>query len=214
MPLAGLYAGFQSLPPLPTSKLGPSGADSQVGGWVCACSRTLWVSPMNSPVRLGVSPTAATTPTDFYSQRFWGFISLCWNPGLRSLSRFPVFPPGSSACQCRTACSASHHFAASPLCPSCLSPPLLPVWVNVSSLTPRLLDFHTVRFSGSSGCFLFLNVLLSFFWLYEEAKYIYLCLQLGQKSILRNFIFVPYLRKIKFFKIKICYTSSFFLIEE
>ena len=32
--LAGLLAGFQSLPPLPTSKFGPSGADSQVGGFV------------------------------------------------------------------------------------------------------------------------------------------------------------------------------------
>ena len=34
MALAELSAGFQSLPPLPTSKLGPSGADSQVGGLV------------------------------------------------------------------------------------------------------------------------------------------------------------------------------------
>ena len=34
MPLAGLSAGFQSLSPLPTSKLGPSGADSRVGGFV------------------------------------------------------------------------------------------------------------------------------------------------------------------------------------
>ena len=32
MPLAQLSAGFQSLFPLPTSKLGPSGADSWVGG--------------------------------------------------------------------------------------------------------------------------------------------------------------------------------------
>ena len=32
--LAPLSAGFQSLPLLPTSKLGPSGADSQVGGLV------------------------------------------------------------------------------------------------------------------------------------------------------------------------------------
>ena len=37
------------------------------------------------------------------------------------------------------------------------SPPLLPVWTNVSSLSPWLLDFHEVRFSVSSGCFLFLN---------------------------------------------------------
>ena len=34
MPLALLSAGFQSLPPLPTIKLGPSGADSWVGGFV------------------------------------------------------------------------------------------------------------------------------------------------------------------------------------
>ena len=34
MLLIQLSAGFQSLPPLPTSKLGPSGADSWVGGFV------------------------------------------------------------------------------------------------------------------------------------------------------------------------------------
>ena len=34
MPLAQLSEGFQSLLLLPTSKLGPSGADSQVGGFV------------------------------------------------------------------------------------------------------------------------------------------------------------------------------------
>ena len=60
--------------------------------------------------------------------------------------------------------------------------PLLLVWVNVFSLIPWLSDVHTVRFSVTSGCFLFLNLLLSLFWLCEEAKYIYLCLHLGQKS--------------------------------
>ena len=44
------------------------------------------------------------------------------------------------------------------------------------------MDFHTVRFSGSSGWFLFLNLPLSFFLLCEEAKCIYLCLHLAQKS--------------------------------
>ena len=39
-------------------------------GRACVCSRTLWVSPRNSPVRLGVSPTAASTPTGVFSQRF------------------------------------------------------------------------------------------------------------------------------------------------
>ena len=33
-------------------------------------SRTLWVSPINSPVRLGVSPAGASTPTGVFSQRF------------------------------------------------------------------------------------------------------------------------------------------------
>ena len=64
--------------------------------------------------------------------------------------------------------------------PGCPPPPLLPDWMNVSSLTPWLSDFHAVRFSVSSGCFLFLN-LLSFFWLCRRSKCIYLCLHLGWK---------------------------------
>ena len=46
---------------------------------------------------------------------------------------------------------------AHPLDPCCWSPPPLLVWMNVSSLSPWLLGFHTFRFSVSSGCFLFLN---------------------------------------------------------
>ena len=157
-----------------------------LGGWVCVHSRTLWVSPANSPVRLGVSPATASTLTGLFSQRFWGFISLGWKPGLWGLSCSPVVPPGLSACKCGATHYASHHlarstschFAASPLHPS---PPLLLVWMNVSSLTPWLSDFHTVWFSVSSGCFLFLNLLLSFFWLCKEARCIYLHLHLGWK---------------------------------
>ena len=41
------------------------------GGWeACVRSRTLWVSPTNSPVRLGVSPAATSTPTGVFNQRF------------------------------------------------------------------------------------------------------------------------------------------------
>ena len=39
-------------------------------GWACAHSRPLLVSPTTSPVRLGVSPAAAPTPTGVFSQRF------------------------------------------------------------------------------------------------------------------------------------------------
>ena len=107
--------------------------------------------------------------------------------GLRGLFHSPFVPPSLSAHKCGTpgrqppppgicqlllagqlqpcppryticclAGSASHHLAESSP-PSCVSPPLLRVWMNVPSLTPWLLDFHTVRFSVSSGCFLFLN---------------------------------------------------------
>ena len=40
-----------------------------LSGWSCARSRTLWVSPMTSPVRLGVSPAAAPTPRGVFNQR-------------------------------------------------------------------------------------------------------------------------------------------------
>ena len=93
-------------------------------GWVCVHSRTLWVSPVNSPARLGVSPTT-TTPIGFFSQRFWSFISLRWNPGLCVLSCSPVVPPGLSACKCGTTQSTSYHLVISPLHPGCPSPPLL-----------------------------------------------------------------------------------------
>ena len=79
--------------------------------------------------------------------------------------------------------SSSHHLASSPLRPGVLYLPLLPVWMNISSVTPWLLDFHTVQFSGSSGCFLFLSLLLSFFWLCAEALCIYLHLHLGRKFL-------------------------------
>ena len=71
-------------------------------GWTCVHSRTPWVSPVNAPVRLGASP-ATTTATDFYSQRFWGFIAPHWNPRSHGLSCSPVVPPSLSTYKCWTA---------------------------------------------------------------------------------------------------------------
>ena len=48
--------------------------------------------------RLAVSPEA-TTPTDLYSQWFWGFIPPhppCWSPGLCDLPCSPFVPPSLS----------------------------------------------------------------------------------------------------------------------
>ena len=77
----------------------PSATHSQTGplwcwflsGWACAHSRPLWVSPKTSPVRLGVSPAAAPTPTGVFNQRFEALFPPRWSPGLHSLLRSPPF---------------------------------------------------------------------------------------------------------------------------
>ena len=58
--------------------------------WACAHSRPLWLSPTTSPVRLGVSPAAAPTPTGIFNQRFEALLpgggalgcSVCFAPRL------------------------------------------------------------------------------------------------------------------------------------
>ena len=97
---------------------------------------------------------------------------ICVNVGLWGLlaAALPALfhnPPPHWVCQSPPCCESS--------------PPLLVVWMNVSSLSPWLLDFHTVLFSVSSGCFFVFKLLLSLFWLCEEAQCVYLCLHLGQK---------------------------------
>ena len=68
--------------------------------------------------------------------------------------------------------SARCHLAMHHLCLSCpVSAP--PTSLDkISSLTPWLSNFHMVWFSSSSGYFLFLNWLLSFFWLCEKTEYL------------------------------------------
>ena len=103
---------------------------------------------MNSPVRLGVSPT--TILIGFYSQKFGGFFSPPWNLGLCGLSSSAVVllvyphgnvgPPGATS----HAQSSSHHLAMHPLPqPPFSTPPTLKK--NVSSVIPWLLDFYTVQ---------------------------------------------------------------------
>ena len=139
-------------------------------GWVCVRSRTLWVSPVNSPVRLGVSPTAASTPTGVFSQCFEALFPHTGALGCVFCLAPPAIPHslsmrkcgaagssshhlvGSASCSLASpsltvhhlACSASCHLTVNPLHPGCPSPPLLLVWMNISSLSPWLLDFLTV----------------------------------------------------------------------
>ena len=86
-------------------------------------------------------------PQGLPATTLWGLLAAAWPASFHNLPPHWVHQP----LPCRES---------SP--PGCLSPPLLPVWINVSSLSPWLSDFHTVRFSVSSGCLLFLNCCPSF----------------------------------------------------
>ena len=135
--------------------------------WVCVRSRILWVSPMNSHVMLGVPPAAAT-PTDFYRQRFWGFLFWRWNHGSCRLSGSPVVPPGLSTRKCGITQCTSWCLATSSL-------PLLPVSAPIISL---------------DECFFFNSLVVGLpyssilwqFWLFFVFKFVVVLLLVVQGS--------------------------------
>ena len=79
----------------------PSATHNQTGplwcwfpsGWACAHSRPLWVSSMNSPVRLGVSPAGDSTLTGVFNQRFEVLFPCAGALGLHGLFHSPFFLP-------------------------------------------------------------------------------------------------------------------------
>ena len=180
-------SGFQSCPPLVTSKLDPSGADSWVGGFVYVaglCGSLQWtllwgvefLPPMQSPQVFSV-------------RGFEGFFSQCWNPGLHGLSHSQFFllvylhknvgPPLSiswclaspippaTALLCILSTPAAH-----------LAPP--------TGLNKCVFNSFIVRLPYSSifwqlWLFFVFKFVVVLFWLCEEAQCIYLCLHLGWK---------------------------------
>ena len=131
---------------------------------------------MDSPNRPAVY-FATPTPTGFYSQKLWRFIFLVLEPravwsglGLGSLASkvsLPIFYPPHVNVGLPVPPPSPPPLYATPCL--CTSPPvstsllLLPIWMNVASLNPWLLVFHTAWFSDGSGCYLFwgLVVILS-----------------------------------------------------
>ena len=104
-------------------------------GWACVRSRTLWVSPADSPVRLGVSPTATSIPTGVFSQRFLRlYFSTLKTWVARSVS-LPIVPPSLSSCKYGTDCSISHHLTHSSPHPRWATtlPQVLSTWLPMSS---------------------------------------------------------------------------------
>ena len=90
-------------------------------GWACAHSRPLWVSPTTSPVRLGVSPAVAPTPTGVFNQRFEALFpqavalgcGVCFAP--RRSSGLSMFECGAVVCYPHSACPALRHSESGPL---------------------------------------------------------------------------------------------------
>ena len=207
MLLASLSAGFQSLPPLPTIKLGPSGADSQVSGSVyvlgpCgSLQRTLlrgWgflLLPPQPPRVFSIRglrlyfPCAGAlgcvvcfTPPPFLP------VYLCVNVGLWGAtchSACPILhhsksgPLGVSVCECGSAGSASGQT-------DC---PFRPTLRQSRSLHGHMSPLCPSYQSGCMFLFYLLGVglpccsIFSQFWFCEEAQCVYLRLHLGSRNI-------------------------------
>ena len=91
-------------------------------GWACARPRPLWVSPMTSPVRLGVFPAPAPTPTGVFNQRFEALFPPELQPWVARSASLPAVRPvylcanvglrGATHC---SACPALRHSESGPL---------------------------------------------------------------------------------------------------
>ena len=192
MVLAPVSAGFQSLPPLPTIKLGSSGADSQVGGLVHALGPC---GSLQQPLLWGWEFLLLPTQPRVFAIRCLRLYFLRWSPGLHGPLHFPAVPPGLSVRECgvagsasgRTACpvhSTIHQslgLAPLPRVPSTLASHLCPSYQSGWMFLPYLLGCQTSVWFDFCQLWLFfvLKLLLSFFWLCEEAQCVYLRLHLG-----------------------------------
>ena len=138
------------------------------------------VSPTNSHVRLGVSPAAASTPTGVFSQRFEALFPhagalgcvVCFSTQLFLLvylhSHVGLPPPLAAALP----------WVLSAQLPISAPPTSLDGCVFFNSLVVRL-PYSLIFYQFWS--FFDFKLLLYFFWLCEEAQYVYLLFHLGQK---------------------------------
>ena len=166
----------------------PSATQNQTGPlwcwflsrWACARPRPLWVSPMTSPVRLGVSPAATPTPTGVFNQRFEALFPCAGALGCEvsfaphCLSGFSVLKSGAAGCASgRPACSVGPTLrqSGSAIATRVLSIPAAHLRPSYRSGWMFIFHFPSVRLPCRS--------IFSQFWLCEEAQCVYLRRHLG-----------------------------------
>ena len=155
-------------------------------GWACAHTRPVWVSPMTSPMRLGVSPTAALTPPGVFTQRFEALFPHAGTLGCMVCRRVHQLMPRQPAAALPTRLHNPPHHLVLQL-PPCheSSLPRLPVSAPLTCLDECFFFFSLVvgLLYSSIFCQFWLvfvfKLVLSFFWLCEEAQCVYLHLHLG-----------------------------------
>ena len=168
---------------LPRSKLGCSGADSRVDLFVYI----LGLQESLQQTLLGGWEAGFShhrNPTDFFSQRFWGFLFLCWNPEFCCLFHSPVVLLSLSTRKCETAICYLVHWVYQPLPGHASSLPQLPISAPLPSLDEYLFFnslvvglLYSLIFWQSWLFFVFkFVVLLLVIW---RGKVYYLCLHLG-----------------------------------
>ena len=165
MPLAQLLPSFQPLLLLPTSKMSPAGADSQLGEFVYL-----------------LGPCGISSKLSYVAGNFFHHRNSCKFLQLEVLRlSFPALEPWVMWSVSLPSCSSQFihtlmrdHPILQLLPCHASSLPQLPIYAPPTSLdecfffNSLVVRYYTVQFSGIS-CFLFLNLLLSFFWLCEEA---------------------------------------------
>ena len=201
-----------ALAPLCQFLVTPSTTHNQIGPlwcffpswWLCVRSRPLWVSPTNSPGRLGVSPTAASTPTGVFNQRFEALfpcagalgcvvcfapqpfllVYLCGNVGLQGLPATTLWGLLTAAWPALFH-NVPPRWVHQPLPCREPCPPQLPDSAPPTGLDECFFFISLVvgLLYSSIFCrfwlFFVFKLLLSFFSLCEEAQCVYLCLHLG-----------------------------------
>ena len=144
---------------------------------------------MNSPVRLGVSPAAASTPTGVFNQRFEALFPHAGTLGWAICHLVhQLLPRQPAAAWPALFNNLPPRWVHQP--PPCResSLPQQPVSAPPTSLDECFFFISlVVRLPYSSifcqfWLFFVLKLLLSFSWLCEEAQCVYLCLHLGWKS--------------------------------